>query len=113
MIKFIINLLITALVVYGLANVLPGVSVESYTTSLWVVFVLVLLNLIVKPLLQILSFPITILTMGLFLFVINAVIIMLCDFFVNGFNVESFWYALLFSLVLSLVESIIGGLLTK
>jgi|SRR5690554_961814 len=113
MIKFIINLLITALVVYGLANVLPGVSVESYTTSLWVVFALVLLNLIVKPLLQILSFPITILTMGLFLFVINAVIIMLCDFFVNGFNVESFWYALLFSLVLSLVESIIGGLLTK
>lgn len=111
--KFIINLLITALVVFGLAHLLPGVSVDSYTTSLWVVVALVLLNLIVKPILQILTFPITILTLGLFLFVINAVIIMLCDYFVGGFNVENFWYALLFSLVLSLVESVIGGMLTE
>lgn len=111
--KFIINLLITALVVFGLAHLLPGVSVDSYITSLWVVVALVLLNLIVKPILQILTFPITILTLGLFLFVINAVIIMLCDYFVGGFNVENFWYALLFSLVLSLVESVIGGMLTE
>ncbi|PJR03003.1 phage holin family protein [Avrilella dinanensis] len=111
--RFIINLLITALVVFGLAHLLPGVSVDSYITSLWVVVALVLLNLIVKPILQILTFPITILTLGLFLFVINAVIIMLCDYFVGGFNVENFWYALLFSLVLSLVESVIGGMLTE
>ncbi|WP_277631684.1 phage holin family protein [Avrilella dinanensis] len=111
--RFIINLLITALIVFGLAHLLPGVSVDSYITSLWVVVALVLLNLIVKPILQILTFPITILTLGLFLFVINAVIIMLCDYFVGGFNVENFWYALLFSLVLSLVESVIGGMLTE
>jgi len=111
--KFIINLLITALVVYGLANILPGVSVDSFTTSLWVVVALVLLNMIVKPILEILTFPITILSLGLFLFVINAIIIMLCDYFVGGFEVASFWYALLFSLVLSLVESVIGGMLTK
>ncbi|HLV45923.1 MAG TPA: phage holin family protein [Flavobacterium sp.] len=111
--KFIVNLLITALVVYGLANILPGVSVDGFTTSLWVVVALVLLNMIVKPILQILTFPITVLSLGLFLFVINAVIILLCDYFVTGFEVANFWYALLFSLVLSLVESIVGGMLTK
>ena len=111
--KFIVNLLITALVVFGLANILPGVSVDSFTTSLWVVVALVLLNMIVKPILEILTFPITILSLGLFLFVINGIIIMLCDYFVGGFEVVNFWYALLFSLVLSLVESVIGGMLTK
>ncbi len=108
--RFVINLLVSAAVIFGLAYFLPGVTVDSFTTSLWVVVALVLLNLIVKPILQILSFPITVLTLGLFLFVINALIIMLCDYFVNGFEVENFWYALLFSLVLSLVQSIFGGI---
>lgn len=108
--RFVINLLVSAAVIFGLAYFLPGVTVDSFTTSLWVVVALVLLNLIVKPILQILSFPITVLTLGLFLFVINALIIMLCDYFVDGFEVENFWYALLFSLVLSLVQSIFGGI---
>lgn len=107
--RFVINLLVSSAVIFGLAYFLPGVKVDSFTTSLWVVVALVLLNLIVKPILQILSFPITVLTLGLFLFVINALIIMLCDYFVDGFEVENFWYALLFSLVLSLVQSIFGG----
>ena len=108
--RFVINLLVSAAVIFGLAYFLPGVTVDSFMTSLWVVVALVLLNLIVKPILQILSFPITVLTLGLFLFVINALIIMLCDYFVDGFEVENFWYALLFSLVLSLVQSIFGGI---
>ncbi len=107
--RFVINLLVSAAVIFGLAYFLPGVTVDSFTTSLWVVVALVLLNLIVKPILQILSFPITVLTLGLFLFVINALIIMLCDALVNGFEVQNFWYALLFSLVLSIVQSIFGG----
>lgn len=107
--RFVINLLVSAAVIFGLAYFLPGVTVDSFITSLWVVVALVLLNLIVKPILQILSFPITVLTLGLFLFVINALIIMLCDYFVNGFEVQNFWYALLFSLVLSIVQSIFGG----
>ena len=111
--KTIINLLITAIIVYLLANFLPGVSVESFTTSIIVVIVLAILNIFVKPILQIISIPITILTLGLFLFVVNALIIMLCGYFVSGFKVDSFWYALIFSLVLSLVQSIVGSLTSK
>ena len=108
--RILINLLVTAIIVYLLANFLPGVSVDGFGTSIIVVIVLAILNLIVKPILQIVSIPVTILTLGLFLFVINALIIMLCAYFVSGFKVESFWYALLFSLVLSVGQGVVGGI---
>lgn len=107
--RILLNLIVTAVIVYLLANFLPGVGVDSFWSSIVVVLVLTLLNLFVKPILQIISIPVTILTLGLFLFVINAVIILLCSNLVSGFHVENFWYALLFSLVLSLVQSVVGG----
>lgn len=110
--RLLINLLVTAIIVYLLANFLPGVSVDGFGTSIIVVIVLTLLNIFVKPLLRFISIPITILTLGFFLFVINALIIMLCAYLVNGFHVESFLYALLFSLILSLVQGFIGGMST-
>lgn len=108
--KILINLIVTALIVFLLSKFLPGVSVDGFGSSIIVVIVLAILNFLVKPILQIISIPITILTLGLFLFVINAVIILLCSKMVGGFHVDGFWAALLFSLVLSIVQSIVGSL---
>lgn len=111
--RIIVNLIVTAVIVYLLANFLPGVTVDGFMSSIIVVIVLAILNFLVKPILQIISIPITILTLGLFLFVINALIIMLCSYLMGSkFHVDGFLYALLFSLVLSIVQSIVGGLMT-
>lgn len=111
--RIIVNLLVTALLVFLLANFLPGVSVDGDGSSIIVVIVLTLLNIFIKPILQIISIPVTILTLGLFLFVINALIIWMCSGLVSGFHIDGFWYALLFSLVLSIVQSVVGGLLSN
>ncbi|WP_430613975.1 phage holin family protein [Flavobacterium sp. JP2137] len=111
--KFIIRLLVTTLIVVLLANILPGVAVDGFTTGLWVAVVLGLLNMFLKPLLVFLTLPATLITLGLFLFVINAVIILLASYFVNGFHVNGFWAALLFSIVLTFVQSILNGFLDK
>ena len=109
--KLIIRLLVTAIVVFLLANWLPGLAIESYWTAIIVAIVLGLLNLLVKPVLVLFTLPVTILTFGLFLLVINALMIMLCDGLIGGFEVFGFWYALLFSLLLSLIQSILFSVL--
>lgn len=111
--RLIVNVLITALLVFLLANFLPGVHVDGFASSIWVVIVLSLLNFIVKPILKLISLPITIISLGLFLFVINALIVWMCSGLVSGFSIDGFWSALLFSLVLSIVQSIVGGLLSN
>ncbi|MGL4582004.1 MAG: phage holin family protein [Flavobacterium sp.] len=110
---FIVRLLITTVLVVLLANILPGVHVDSYTTGLWVAVALGLLNMFLKPVLVLLTLPATILTMGLFLLVINACIIQLGAYFVDGFVVNGFWYAMLFSIVLTFCQSILNGFLQK
>lgn len=109
--RFLIRLLMTAVVVVLLAKFLPGVSVAGYLTAVIVAVVLVILNIIVKPILVLFTLPVTIVTFGLFLLVINAVIILLADAFVSGFNVDGFWVALIFSLLLSIVQAILFSLL--
>ena len=109
--KFLIQILLTAVLVLLLANFLPGVTVATFVTALIVAVVLALLNLIVKPILVLLTLPVTILTLGLFLLVINAIIILLADAFIDGFGVDGFWIALLFSLLLSLFQSILFSLM--
>lgn len=111
--KFILRLLLSALAVIFLSKVLPNVSVDSYTTAIVVALVLSLLNFLVKPIMVILTFPITIVTLGLFLLVINAAIILLADHFIDGFTVSGFWWALLFSLLLSLLQSILFSFLKE
>ncbi|MBR9915369.1 MAG: phage holin family protein [Algicola sp.] len=102
----VIRLLITAIIVVLLAHVLPGVAVSGLVAAIIVAIVLALLNAILKPILIILTIPITILTLGLFLFVINACVILLADKLVDGFAVSGFWTALLFSILLSISQSI-------
>ena len=111
--KFILRLLLSALAVIFLSKVLPNVNVDSYTTAIVVALVLSLLNFLVKPIMVILTFPITIVTLGLFLLVINAAIILLADHFIDGFTVTGFWWALLFSLLLSLLQSILFSFLKE
>jgi len=111
--NLIIRILLTAVAVVILAKFLPGVGVEGFTSAIIVAVVLGLLNIIVKPILVILTLPITIVTLGLFLLVINACIILLADKFIDGFAVDGFWIALLFSLLLSFLQSILFSLLKE
>jgi putative membrane protein len=111
--KTILRVLLTALAVVILAKVLPGVTVEGYGSAIIVAIVIALLRFIVKPILVILTLPITIITFGLFLLVINAIIIMMADFFVPGFEVSTIWWALLFGLLLSILQSIFHSVLDK
>ena len=111
--KLIIKLLLTALAVVVLAKILPGVAVEGYGSAIIVAIVIALLRLIVKPILVLLTLPITVVTFGLFLLIINAIIILLADYFVGGFAVSSIWWALLFSLLLSFFQSVLFSLLKE
>ncbi len=103
--RFIIQLLISAFAVYFTAWALPGVSIRSYWTAIGVALVIGILDTFLKPVLIFFTIPITIVTFGLFLFVINALIIMLTSYFFSGFQVNSFWWALLFSIIVSIVSS--------
>ncbi len=107
---FIIKILITAVAVYLAAWLLPGVAITDVTTTIIVALVLALLNTFIKPILVILTLPITLLTLGLFLLVINILIIKLAANLVSGFEVDSWWSALLFSLIVSVVSSVLSML---
>lgn len=111
--KTILKILLTAVAVMILAYVLPGVGVTSFWAAIFVAVVLGLLRLFVKPVLIFLTFPITIVTLGLFLLVINAFIIMMADYFVSGFEVRNFWWALAFSLLLSFLQAILYSAIEK
>jgi len=111
--NWIIRLLLNGLAVALTAYILPGVSVINYGTAILVALVLAIVNVLVKPVLIILTIPITLLTLGLFLLVINAAIILLVDNLIGGFEVDGFWWALLFSLLLSIFNSIFNDLAGK
>ena len=106
----IIRFLLNGLAVLLTAYLLPGVDVTDYWTALIVALVLSIANVIVKPILIIFTIPITIVTLGLFLLAINAIIILMTDYLVDGFTVDGFWWALLFSLILSLFNSLFSDL---
>ena len=111
--NFILKIVLTAVAVLLIAHFLPGVSVVNFTNAVIVAIVLALLRVTIKPLLIILTLPVTIVTLGLFLLVINALIILLADNLIDGFHVTGFWVALLFSLILSIFESILYSFLDK
>ena len=96
--------------VLGYPHVLPGVSVDDYQSAGIAAVALGLLNAIVRPILVVLTIPLTILTLGLFLLVINAAMVMVTAHFIEGFEVAGFWAALVFSIALSIVVSILEAL---
>jgi len=106
-----LRFLISGVSVLIAAYILPGVHVEHYGYALLVALVLAIVNFIVKPILILFTIPITFLTLGLFLLVINALMILLVDFFITpGFLVDGFWWALAFSLILSVLNSLFSDI---
>jgi putative membrane protein len=109
--NFLAKLLLSALAVLLVAHIAPGVTLQNgISDALLVAVVLAFLNTIVKPILTILTIPITLFTLGFFLLAINAFIILFADKLVSGFHVAGFWYALLFSIILSIITGILNVL---
>ena len=106
--KYLLRLLICTINVFVLASILPGIHIDDIFTAVIVAVILSLLNGFIKPLLILFTLPVTILTLGLFLFVINACIILIDAHFVHGFKVDGFWHALLFSILLSFFNSFVN-----
>ncbi|MCF0049198.1 phage holin family protein [Dyadobacter chenwenxiniae] len=106
--RLIIRLLISTLAILIAANLIPGVVVASTTTAIIVAIVLGILNTFLKPVLQILALPITIMTLGLFYFIVNVFIIYIATYLVSGFSIDGFIPALLFGLVVSIISGILG-----
>ena len=109
MIQFLLKTMVTAVAVLIASYVLSGVSVDSTLTAVLVAIVLGLLNSFIKPILIILTIPITIFTLGLFLLVINILIVKWASHIVPGFKVDGWFWALLFSLIVSFVTSVLDG----
>ena len=106
----IITLLLNSLAVFVAAYILPGIHLNDFMTALVVAIVLGLINTFIRPIIFILTLPINILTLGLFTFVILGGIILLVSSIVPGFVVDGFWWAVAFSLLLSLVNAFINSL---
>lgn len=103
--NFLIRILVIAAVSFGLAHILNGIHVADFWTALVFAFVLAILNIFIKPFLVLFTLPVTFLTLGLFLFIINALVVLLASKFVDGFRIDNFWWALLFSIILSIITS--------
>lgn len=108
--NLIIRLLITAVVAFGLSKILSGVHIESLWTAVGFAIVLGILNMILTPILKILGLPLTILTLGFFSLVINAITLMLAANLVEGMQVDGFWWAFFFSIALSIITSLLQAI---
>ncbi len=108
--RLLLHILTNTLAVVVAAYLLPGIVIDGYLTALVVAVVLGVVNAVVKPILVVLTFPVTVVTLGLFLFVINALMVLLVAKIVPGFAVRGFWWALLFSLVVSVVTSFLNAI---
>jgi len=102
--KILIQLLLNTLALMIAAELLPGVHIDTWMTALVTAIVLGAINLIIKPILVVLSVPITVLTLGLFTLVVNGLLILLVTVIVPGFRVDSIWWAIGLSVVLSLIS---------
>ncbi|MFC4262947.1 phage holin family protein [Ferruginibacter yonginensis] len=111
--NLLLRLLFSGLIVFVLSKILSGIHINTFFTALIFAVAVAALNAIVKPIFILLTLPITVFTMGLFLFVINAIIILLADALVDGIKVDGFWWALLFSIILSIFSSAIQKALDK
>lgn len=102
---FLFKILITGLSIFISAKMLKGVEVKSFGVALIAALVLLVLNMTLTPILHILSLPVTIITLGLFALIVNALVILLVSKLVDGFEVESIFWALLFGIIQSVIAS--------
>lgn len=108
--RLLLKLLVTSLAVFFGAKLIPGVHLEGFPTAILVALLMGFLNAFLRPILIILTIPITLITFGLFLLVINAIIIMLADSALTGFTVDRFISAVLFSIIVSIITWILEAL---
>lgn len=108
--NILVKILLSSIAVIIASYLLPGVYVDDFITAVIIAVLLSLLNATVKPLLIILTIPITLFTFGLFLLVINALIILMASAIVPGFVADNFWWALIFSFVLSIINALLTDL---
>ncbi|MSP65768.1 MAG: phage holin family protein [Flavobacteriaceae bacterium] len=104
-----IRLIARTLAAFGTAYILPSVDLDQFTTAIWLAVLLALLNSTLRPLLILLTIPLTVFSFGLFLLVINAGLVMLASDWVEGFGVGGFWSAMAFSLLYSTISSLLEG----
>jgi len=103
------NLLINTISIFAVSYILSGIQVDSFVVALIVAVVMALLNVTLKPLLVLITIPLTILTFGLFLLVVNVLVLYAAAALIDGFYIAGFWWALLFSLLVSFMNSILIG----
>ena len=113
MLAFVVHVLVTALLLVIVDRAVPGIRIEGGGTAIIAALVFGLVNALVRPLLVVLTFPLTVLTLGLFLFVINALMLMLTSALVPGFHVRDFTAALLGSLLLSVLNVLLAMLFIR
>jgi len=106
----LIKWLIMAISIIIASYLVPGVTVNSFFNALWVALFLGVVNVLIKPILLLITLPINILTLGLFTFIINALLILLASSVLKGFEVSGFWVAVLFGIILSLINYVLGYL---
>jgi putative membrane protein len=104
-----LRLIARTLAAFGTAYILPSVDLDQFTTAIWLAVLLALLNSTLRPLLILLTIPLTVFSLGLFLLVINAGLVMLASDWVDGFSVDGFWSAMAFSLLYSTISSLLEG----
>jgi len=105
--------ILNAVALLVVAYILPGIVVASFWSAMWAALVLGLINMLVKPLFVLLTLPITIVTVGLFLFVINALMFWLAGSILKGFQVNGFWWAVGGALLYSLISGFLTNLINK
>ena len=110
MIKLLANWVLNAFALFIVSKIIPGIQLRDFWSALIAVVVIGLVNTLIKPLLVLLTLPITFLTLGLFTFVINAGMLLLATKFTPGFTVDGFWTALVGSVLLSLISTLLHGL---
>lgn len=111
--QILINWIVSAMVVFSIAYIVPGVRVADFTTSVVVALVLGIINAFLKPVLLILTLPINLITLGLFTFVLNALLILLVSKIVPGFVVDGFLTALIFGIILSIANALVNRIYKK
>ncbi len=105
--RLIVELLINAIAIIVTAYVLPGVQLDGFLNALVAAVILGVINTFIKPIIILFTLPLTLLTLGLFILVINSLVILITSAIVPGFKVDGFWWALLFSIVLWVVNSVL------
>jgi len=105
--------ILNAVALLAVAYLLPGIVVASFGSALWAALILGLVNMLVKPVLILLTLPITIVTLGLFLFVINALMFWFVGSVLTGFKVNGFWWAVIGAIIYSLISGFLTNLITK